>query len=47
MCMIITVPPASLDFALGKLSMVYHKELGRARRLRMLGITVRRPSRCY
>ena len=47
MCMIITVPTASLDFALGKLSMVYHKELGRARGLRMLSITVRRQSRSY
>lgn len=39
MCMIKTVPTASLDFALGKLSVVYHKELGRARGLRMLSIT--------
>lgn len=47
MCMIITVPTASLDFALRKLSVVYHKELGGARRLRMLSITVRRKSRSY
>jgi len=42
MCMIITGATASLDFALGKLSVAYHKDLGRARGLRMLRITVRR-----
>lgn len=47
MFMIITVPTASLDVALGKLSMVYHKELDGARGLRMLSITVRRQSRSY
>lgn len=40
MCMIITVATASLDFALGKLSVVYNKELGGARGLRMFSITV-------
>lgn len=47
MFMIITVPTASLDVALGKLSMVYHKELDGARGLRMLSITVRRQSRNF